>query len=501
MSILVRALIVMFCLTGAAIDGAFAKGTGLPSHDTIENGKGVQWYGVYVFGKKAGYNRVSLEERADSFEIVNLLAMKINTLGSVQQIQTKSVHRFKKSDGALSFASSEYAQGSKETIRAELQVNGVDATFTKVISGETLIEQIAAPAYSLGDALLLNDLMRSGKVAVGEEVTGRHFEPLPPFSKLLSLKHSLEEIEVRVVGGVQTKVYRWKTFVPEQGVTLIQSVRADGTLLRSELVGMMSMRLESEESAKSNHEEPDVLALSLLKTNVALPTTRKVTFLNLRVRLPKAFRAIRKYVQVVRENGGEYEIQIMCPGQGFMGFVNMLTYRDEEPSQADKSPEPLIQSEHPEIVATAREVTKDAPNRREKIDALVVYVYKTLKKKYRAEMSNALDVHRNKEGDCTEHSVYFVALARAAGIPARPISGLVYTDMAGGGFGGHAWAEVWIEGLWLPVDPTMNQTIADATHIPLSEGIQKLDQLQDWWQAKEVIILDSVMEDYEDGNE
>ena len=45
---------------------------------------------------------------------------------------------------------------------------------------------------------------------------------------------------------------------------------------------------------------------------------------------------------------------------------------------------------------------------------------------------------------------------------------------AGGAFYYHAWPEVWIEeqgqGLWLPVDPTLNQFPADATHVRLVRG-------------------------------
>jgi transglutaminase-like putative cysteine protease len=43
-----------------------------------------------------------------------------------------------------------------------------------------------------------------------------------------------------------------------------------------------------------------------------------------------------------------------------------------------------------------------------------------------------------------------------------------------GAFYYHAWPEVYLEeaggGLWLPVDPTLNQFPADATHIRLARG-------------------------------
>ena len=60
----------------------------------------------------------------------------------------------------------------------------------------------------------------------------------------------------------------------------------------------------------------------------------------------------------------------------------------------------------------------------------------------------------------------YVALARAAGIPARTAAGLLY---AGGRFYYHAWAEVYL-GDWVAVDPTFGQFPADAAHLRVSTG-------------------------------
>lgn len=83
------------------------------------------------------------------------------------------------------------------------------------------------------------------------------------------------------------------------------------------------------------------------------------------------------------------------------------------------------------------------------------------------------DVLANRAGDCTEHTLLFVTLARAAGIPAREVGGLLY-DANGGRpiFGWHAWAEIHDRAQWISVDPTWNQFFVDATHIKLSSGME-----------------------------
>ena len=63
---------------------------------------------------------------------------------------------------------------------------------------------------------------------------------------------------------------------------------------------------------------------------------------------------------------------------------------------------------------------------------------------------------RTGSGDCTEHAVLLTALARANGIPARVVFGmlLIETDDAVHAYG-HAWTEVHAEGRWQVLDATL----------------------------------------------
>jgi transglutaminase-like putative cysteine protease len=59
-----------------------------------------------------------------------------------------------------------------------------------------------------------------------------------------------------------------------------------------------------------------------------------------------------------------------------------------------------------------------------------------------------------KSGNCTDFHSYFIALARAVGIPARfAIGASIPSERNEGGIDGyHCWAEFWAEGKWWPVD-------------------------------------------------
>lgn len=85
-----------------------------------------------------------------------------------------------------------------------------------------------------------------------------------------------------------------------------------------------------------------------------------------------------------------------------------------------------------------------------------------------ARRKGALLAYQTKIGVCTEFSDLFIALARAAGIPARELEGFALTNnqrlisLSSSNDVLHAWAEYWDESsqLWLPVDPTWAKTSA-----------------------------------------
>jgi hypothetical protein len=129
-------------------------------------------------------------------------------------------------------------------------------------------------------------------------------------------------------------------------------------------------------------------------------------------------------------------------------------------------PEPLLESNSPEIRALAERVRGTETDPRVVAERLNRWVYDSLRKQITVGVPSALATLRTRIGDCNEHSQLYVALARAAGIPARVAAGLAYLD---GKFYYHAWPEVWLE-RWVAVDPTFGQFPADASHLRFTVG-------------------------------
>lgn len=128
--------------------------------------------------------------------------------------------------------------------------------------------------------------------------------------------------------------------------------------------------------------------------------------------------------------------------------------------------EPFLEVEHPEIVALARRLAGESRNPRVVAQRINQWVHDSITKVVTVGIPSALHVLHTRRGDCNEHTQLFVALARAAGVPARVAAGLAYVD---GKFYYHAWPEVLLRG-WVAVDPTFGQFPADAAHLRFVHG-------------------------------
>jgi hypothetical protein len=101
--------------------------------------------------------------------------------------------------------------------------------------------------------------------------------------------------------------------------------------------------------------------------------------------------------------------------------------------------------------------------------------------------ATASEVARTAQGDCTEHAVLLAGLLRAAGIPSRTVSGLIYVSDPFVGqrdvFGYHMWTQAWLmpdghavgEPRWVDLDATRAVPF-DSAHIAL--GVSAMDDTQ-----------------------
>ncbi len=127
---------------------------------------------------------------------------------------------------------------------------------------------------------------------------------------------------------------------------------------------------------------------------------------------------------------------------------------------------PLVQSDDQRIQAHSRQIVGRTRDPEEVVRLLNEWVHRNLEKRVTAGVPNAVEALETRVGDASEHAALFVAFARAVGLPARTVAGLVYLD---GVFYHHAWAEVHLHD-WVPVDPTLGIFPAGGFHVPFAAG-------------------------------
>jgi transglutaminase-like putative cysteine protease len=132
-------------------------------------------------------------------------------------------------------------------------------------------------------------------------------------------------------------------------------------------------------------------------------------------------------------------------------------------------PNSYVQSDDPLIREKARQAVGDAKTAAQACRNLETFVRNYISRKdLSVGYASATEVLDNRQGDCTEHAVLLAALCRSAGIPAKVVTGLAYTDDGGGNgrFVPHAWVAAW-GGRWVPLDAAYG---VDVTHLALSAG-------------------------------
>ncbi|MET1110614.1 MAG: transglutaminase-like domain-containing protein [Allosphingosinicella sp.] len=135
-------------------------------------------------------------------------------------------------------------------------------------------------------------------------------------------------------------------------------------------------------------------------------------------------------------------------------------------------PTAWLQSDHPRLKAIARPIARLSTSDSRKMGLLAAKARPYLGKIDFAGHFSALETLDRGAGDCTEAAVLLAALGRAAGIPTKVASGLVYSRQRYHGvantFMPHSWTLAYVDGRWRSFDLALDSF--DSTHIALTVG-------------------------------
>jgi len=436
--------------------------------DLARYGSAAVWRGVYYRGDKIGFTVSQTVPKDDGFELQEDGRLQMSLLGATTAASIRTTAQV---DDAFALKSFVFSldpgtgpleiHGRLDGRRLSLEIKTESGTRTDVR------ELDEPPAISLN----LSRRLANGGLVVGARHRWTIFDPA-------TLSNAPIDVEVgkrELVNNLGRPTPAFRVQMEFAGLRTTSWVTDTGEVIREESpFGLITVR-ESAENARAMAVSGR-LQVDMLQTAAVVPRTMPT-----RIAESRDVRMMRLRLDGVDLSHADLEgVSQHVDGD----VLELRDPQDLQPEHADPdakhylAPEPLIESDAPEILAATEIAIRGATGARARAEKLTRYVNALLDKKPTVSLPSAREVLRTKVGDCNEHTALYVAMARAAGIPARISIGLVFIH---GAFYYHAWPEVYIDdhstgsgraarGLWLPVDPTLNQFPADATHLRLVRG-------------------------------
>ncbi len=462
---LTRALSLLVVLAWVAQMTVLARRTALASSmtmgaDLARYGTAAQWKGVYSRGEKIGYLVGQTIAKDDGYDLQEDGRLQMTLLGAstAARLRTSAIV-----DRAFQLRSFDF---SLDPGTGPISVSGI-------VDGKTLRITVTTPSGTRTEARELAEppalsLNLSRRLAAAGLRPGLHLE-VPVFDPA-TLRNAPMIIDVgdrEVVRAAERPVPAFKVRTSFGGIGSTSWITDVGEVVREESpLGFMVVK-ETRERALSLAVSGDVQSDMYESAAVVPDPPRSIDD-------PATVQRIRMRLSGVDLASPD----VQGDGQTVTGDVleirdarTRTPQRTAESLAASLAPELFIESDAPEVVAEARRAVEGVTGTRARAEKLTRYVNDLLEKKPTVSLPSAREVLRTKVGDCNEHTVLYVAMARALGIPSRIAVGLVYLR---GAFYYHAWPEVYIaegeRGLWLPADPTLNQFPADPTHVRLARG-------------------------------
>jgi hypothetical protein len=445
----------------------------IPSKQELEESLRTDWYGVYLVGNantkyKIGYAKDSMVRSTDLKNpgIVSTLEMKATTksLGITNELKIVEIYEYEAEPPyAVRRASTSSSDGkTTKVIAISRTEKGFDVTVTA--GGEKTTRQIPPIEYTLADSMTAG-IWVAHSPKKGDTLTTRSFD-------LDELKMDKEDRKVQAVttsvaNGVPVTFYEVEFKSHREGITGVERYDRKGNLLSGTLAGVFELRLEPEKQAKDVQQSADLFVLGTIKVDKPLgdPSTVAELIMEISGKEAAVLKSGPRQLIVTNPSGS-----LTCKLGAPHGELAKATPKEIEDGLAETNDHPINNAK---VKALAEQAIGDAQTPREKVNRLVDFVGDYIKPDYRAEPLTLLDLLKVRKGDCKHYALLLTVLARAAGIPAREVHGMLYMGDDLKTFGGHAWTEVVLDGQWIPVDASWKETDINATHLRYGSGYRE----------------------------
>lgn len=451
---------------------------------------GAIFYRLTLGDAAIGFASTTLDTLADSIRVDDVLVLDAPALGQLHRTTARSTAVVGRTLRLRSLLVAFDGDGGGFAARGAVTGDTV-LRLELVSTGDSDVARVRVDRAPVVPSLLALRLAFGGELRVGNRYTVRVFDPVRLSERELALRVAAETSLVvsdsaayDSIAGVWVPVL-WDT-VPsfrldadvgaDAGAARRLWIDAQGQVVRAEgAAGLVSERAAFE-IAYENFRNRDTAALARASAapphGAIVPATALAAGVRARVdqfRFLLRLRARGADLAGLGLTGGGQEVRgdtiiVRSAEPAALTARYLLPARDTAFGTWLRA-EPLIQANDPRIQAQARQIVGRERNAARAAERLVRWIG-ALRQAPAPGVPSAVRTLESRAGDCNELTVLFVALARAAGLPARPVAGLLLRD---GRFYYHAWAEVYL-GDWVSVDPMLGQLVADAGRVRFATG-------------------------------
>jgi hypothetical protein len=450
------------------------QGSGELATQTIET-QDKEWREIYLKERKVGYTVSLIRPFKTGYFIQEELFLKLNLMGLGRNLYSLTQAQVDENLLLKSFQ----LMMSSGVVRFRMS-GKVEGDLLVLNSGGQSAKRIKlAQTPMVGSSL--SYFFRSRKVKVGDIFHLPFFDPSTMMQKELVIK--VRGKDTLTLHRVTYETLRLETDL--WGKPLTFWVDENGETLKEEgFMGFTTVKSNAARAPQEIEGGTDLYEMTAVVPDRLLKDSVRLSYLKMKLEGVDSKNPVLNHGRQ-RMHEGALEIQKeKIPGQssytlGQQAFPQEWTQFLE--------PEFNIESRDKEILEVTQRIAGDDRDPVSVAKKVVKWVYRNVDKKPVLSIPSALEVLRTKAGDCNEHATLLTALLRAAGIPARLCTGLVYTRDK---FYYHAWTEAYL-GEWISMDATLDQMPADASHIKLLEGnLDKQVQIAGLIGELKVQILD-----------
>ena len=437
-----------------------------------------QWHRLLLNRQPAGFSRERVRTANLGGHVTELLQRLVLRRGEepVQMEVEQEIEE--RADGAITRFRMVQKLASTDQV-SEGRVRDSTLEVTSHAAGKSRTQEFPYDPRAVGPQRH-RELLRTGLRREGDTVVAVTF--LPEKNECTTVTTTLgRSEEIALPGGPRTLRRRVSMLAALPGIELAEWVDAEGEVWKTAttLIGQSveTYRASAAEILREKYASPpEIFYASSVRTSTPLRNAGQAKEVLYRFKLKQGdFRS--RGIDHMFRGAGQTLVQEETPSTR---VVRIVQVRPEKPvlrpvrppagEEATVEPNTLIQSDDPVVAQLARDAVRDETDAYGAALSLEKWVRQNVHfKDLKTAFASAREVADRREGDCTEHGVLLAALARASGIPARVIAGLVWYN---GAFVGHLWTEVYID-QWLPLDGTRGLGEVGPDHIALSASALK----------------------------